>query len=66
MPQTFNQNGHTFGTMWTLWSSWPFEKSQFLVMKVIFFIVQQNVYTIKCLFNIFMIITPCIEIILIY
>jgi hypothetical protein len=23
---TFNQNGHTFWLMWTLWSSWPFKK----------------------------------------
>ncbi len=35
MPQTFHQNGHTFGSMWTLRSSWPFEKLRFLVVNTL-------------------------------
>jgi hypothetical protein len=34
MIQTFSQNGHTIGSMWTLQRSWPFEKPYFLVVKV--------------------------------
>jgi hypothetical protein len=34
MPQTFSQNGHTLGSMWTFWSSWPSEKPCFLIMIV--------------------------------
>jgi len=32
MPQTFNQNGHTPRSMWTLESNWPFENPHFLVV----------------------------------
>jgi hypothetical protein len=32
MPLTFSQNGHILWSMWTLQSSWSFEKLQLLVV----------------------------------
>jgi len=44
MPQTFNQNGHTFGSMWTFWSSWHSKKPHFFIMATL---NQKNVFKKK-------------------
>jgi hypothetical protein len=35
MPQTYSQNGHAFGSMWTFESNWPSKKSHFFVVHIL-------------------------------